>query len=426
MSAVQDQQQQQQQHSRDDHFSSSSDSEVDSTTSPVVVAAPHLAIDTSADDDHPMAAATGQGRARGADDDVPTEFWMATRQTQCGANLTERMVSFMKQVTAAQAEFADKLAAISAAELQRAKNGPADSPIYAEYWTQLQLAMRLCRTWSASTKEMTSAIGALMAPMDRVVLIGRARMKECAHWNVELNKALSVFHTNVAKRQAKCYKALAVVMTPEYFDQTPAHKAHAVRRAAPTVAKYVEQIDEANAWLTKYMAQRPTLKTRLETLEAKRIDLTRTALTTFAAQIQTMGQVLAETAQEIVAGVDAVDDRACKMAFVNDLKALPTPHLENPALFEYTLPQQQQQQQQQASDADDDGHADDDEADEDVVDNGVGVERAAAAQNGPTRFGNIPINNGKAGGRPGMKVARRASAVANADEMDRSFMAPSA
>jgi hypothetical protein len=270
--------------------------------------------------------------------ELEADFWMVTRQTQCGATLSERMMAFMKALNAAQTEFAEKLAAISAGELARAKPAAEEAAIYQEYWVQLQLAMRLCRTWSQSNKEMSAAIGQLIQPMDRIVHNGRARLKDSAIWNVELNKALSIFHTNIAKRQAKCYKALSVVMTPEYFDQTPARKGHAVRRAAPTVSKYVEQIDEANAWLTKYMAQRPGLKSKLEGLESKRIEITRSALTTFASQVKTMGTVMTDLATEIITGVANIDDSVCRSVFINTCRQMPTPHLERPALFEYTLP----------------------------------------------------------------------------------------
>eukprot|EP00474_Spongospora_subterranea_P010592 CRZ11050.1 hypothetical protein [Spongospora subterranea] len=269
---------------------------------------------------------------------VEADFWMTTRQAQCGANLSERMATFMKAVTLAQSEFAEKLAAISAGELARAKPASDDAAVYQEYWVQLQLAMRLCRTWSQSSKEMSASISQLLTPMDRIVHAGRSRLKESAVWNVELNKALSVFHTNVAKRQAKCYKALSVVMTPEYFDQSPARKSHAVRRAAPTVTKYVEQIEEANTWISKYMSQRPVLKNRLEALELKRIDITRNALKTFASQVKTMGNVMAESADEIMNGVANIDDEVCRLSFINSCSLMPTPHLENPALFQYTLP----------------------------------------------------------------------------------------
>jgi hypothetical protein len=436
--------------------------------------------------------------------EAEADFWMVTRQTQCGATLSERMMAFMKALNGAQIEFAEKLAAISAGELARAKPAAEEAAIYQEYWVQLQLAMRLCRTWSQSNKEMSAAIGQLIQPLDRIVHNGRARLKDSAIWNVELNKALSIFHTNIAKRQAKCYKALSVVMTPEYFDQTPARKGHAVRRAAPTVSKYVEQIDEANAWLTKYMAQRPGLKSKLEGLESKRVEVTRTALTTFATQVKTMGTVMADLAMEILTGVADIDDSVCRSVFINTCRQMQTPHLERPALFEYTLPvpiselgirpvrdprpvrqpveslrrdepireshlsrasetprsvsgnrddnaalgkrissfatlifggQQTQPQPQQnrvvhvssarssPAETDPDQHFDDDNDDDEVI--------SAARPNEEqiTRFGNIIVRNEQSDvDKNMMKTVRRTAAVANINDIDRSFAnaAPSA
>jgi len=284
-------------------------------------------------------------------------------------------------------------------------------------------------------------------------------------------------------------------MTPEYFDQSPARKSHAVRRAAPTVSKYVEQIDEANAWLAKYMSQRPILKNRLETLEQKRVEVTRGALTTFASQIQEMGKSLSQAAEDIVQGVNNIDDVACKRAFINDCRVMPTPHLESPAMFVYTLPvpiselgiravrdprvrtlpvpadaelfssmpsasstprprvltegedgnigkrfsmfanrmfgnQNETPRTRRVSETTEDQIVVVEEMAELLDDVNGPLESGMSDREQVTRFGNIRIqpteDHLKVANRPVMKTARRASAVANADDMDSSFMTQSA
>src|SRR5687767_8195509 len=80
-------------------------------------------------------------------------FYMTAQQTQSGAVLTEHMASVVKQIAMAQEEFAAKLAAIASRELSAAKSVREKAEVYEPYWEQLQVALRLCQSWSASSKQ---------------------------------------------------------------------------------------------------------------------------------------------------------------------------------------------------------------------------------------------------------------------------------
>jgi hypothetical protein len=127
-------------------------------------------------------------------------------------------------------------------------------------------------------------------------------------------------------------------MTPEYFETGPSKKQRAVRRAAPTVQKYVEQIDEANIWLSRYMERRPTLMGRLKALEQKRLQVSREVLCTYAKNMKVIGDTLTSGATDIEASVAEINDTRSTNEFVLDCRKKPTPHLEDPPLFTYSLP----------------------------------------------------------------------------------------